>query len=135
MQKPEKSSGPPNSKPTPTPHRPRISAGRPAGSSWSSRPAEAGSFTASFPTPWRPTPCRKGSEPSRGRVRMSQNGQLSRHGLLFVLTALSALALADTALGQRNVVVVRPKEIHDVLVNPGMGITTFQRFNGQEPNP
>ena len=36
---------------------------------------------------------------------------------------------------QRNVVVVRPKEINDVLVNPGMGITTFQRFNGQEPNP
>ena len=36
---------------------------------------------------------------------------------------------------QNNVVVVRPKEIHDVLVNPGMGITTFQRFNGQEPNP
>ncbi|MBS1840717.1 MAG: DUF4832 domain-containing protein [Acidobacteria bacterium] len=42
---------------------------------------------------------------------------------------------AETAQAQRNVVVVRPKEIHDVLVNPGMGITTFQRFNGQEPNP
>src|SRR5438445_7078810 len=36
---------------------------------------------------------------------------------------------------QTNIVVVRPKEIHDVLVNPGMGITTFQRFNGQVPNP
>src|SRR5437667_319374 len=36
---------------------------------------------------------------------------------------------------QANIVVVRPKEIHDVLVNPGMGITTFQRFNGQVPNP
>ncbi len=42
---------------------------------------------------------------------------------------------ATTVEAQRNVVVVRPKEIHDVLVNPGMGITTFQRFNGQEPNP
>ena len=42
---------------------------------------------------------------------------------------------AGSVLAQRNVVVVRPKEIHDVLVNPGMGITTFQRFNGQEPNP
>jgi len=41
----------------------------------------------------------------------------------------------NQALGQTNVVVIRPKAIHDVLVNPGMGITTFQRFNGQEPNP
>jgi len=43
--------------------------------------------------------------------------------------------LGSPAAAQRNVVVVRPKEIKDVLVNPGMGITTFQRFNGQEPNP
>src|ERR1700760_3951838 len=54
---------------------------------------------------------------------------------------LSAIVLMSGFLGasvtqaQRNVVVVRPKEISDVLVNPGMGITTFQRFNGQEPNP
>lgn len=45
------------------------------------------------------------------------------------------LILAAHAEAQRNVVVVRPKEISDVLVNPGMGITTFQRFNGQQPNP
>ena len=32
-------------------------------------------------------------------------------------------------------VVVRPREIHEVLVNPGMGITTFQRFNGDAINP
>ncbi|MEO6829082.1 MAG: DUF4832 domain-containing protein, partial [Acidobacteriaceae bacterium] len=25
--------------------------------------------------------------------------------------------------------------IQDVLINPGMGITTFQRFNGQALNP
>jgi len=30
--------------------------------------------------------------------------------------------------------VVRPVEIEDVLVNPGMGITTFQRFNNQAIN-
>jgi Domain of unknown function (DUF4832)/Beta-galactosidase len=35
----------------------------------------------------------------------------------------------------QNSVIVRPKEIHEVLVNPGMGITTFQRFNGQGLNP
>ena len=31
-------------------------------------------------------------------------------------------------------VVVRPKEINDVLPNPGAGFTTFQRFNGDSPN-
>ena len=45
------------------------------------------------------------------------------------------LLWGGTAAAQHNVVVVRPKEIQDVLVNPGMGITTFQRFNGQELNP
>jgi hypothetical protein len=50
----------------------------------------------------------------------------------WVLIGISAISTAEA---QRNVVVVRPKEIHDVLINPGMGITTFQRFNGQEPNP
>jgi hypothetical protein len=34
-----------------------------------------------------------------------------------------------------NTVIIRPAEIQDVLVNPGMGITTFQRFNGDSPNP
>src|SRR5437667_1635138 len=48
---------------------------------------------------------------------------------------LLTLAMGSQGFAQSNVVVVRPKEIHDVLVNPGMGITTFQRFNGQEPNP
>ncbi len=52
-------------------------------------------------------------------------------GLWVLLTVLPG----TPATAQQNVVVVRPKEIRDVLVNPGMGITTFQRFNGQEPNP
>ena len=30
---------------------------------------------------------------------------------------------------------IRPAEIHDVLVNPGMGIQTFQRYNGDGLNP
>jgi hypothetical protein len=30
---------------------------------------------------------------------------------------------------------VYPREIHGVLVNPGMGIQTFQRYNGQTINP
>ena len=32
-------------------------------------------------------------------------------------------------------VTVYPKEINDVLLNPGIGFTTFQRFNGDELNP
>jgi hypothetical protein len=32
-------------------------------------------------------------------------------------------------------VILRPREIGDVLVNPGMGIQTFQRFNGQALSP
>src|SRR5512134_80483 len=29
---------------------------------------------------------------------------------------------------------VRPKEIDDVLINPGIGFMTFQRFNGDKLN-
>ncbi|MGB7549122.1 MAG: DUF4832 domain-containing protein [Terracidiphilus sp.] len=46
---------------------------------------------------------------------------------------MSAAVLNSYA--QKETVVIRPMEIQDVLVNPGMGITTFQRFNGQELNP
>jgi hypothetical protein len=48
-------------------------------------------------------------------------------GLLFILGTIHSKA-------QTGVVVVRPVEIQDVLQNPGMGITTFQRFNGQSLN-
>jgi len=47
---------------------------------------------------------------------------------------LLTLATGQQGIAQSDIVVVRPKEIHDVLVNPGMGITTFQRFNGQATN-
>jgi hypothetical protein len=56
------------------------------------------------------------------------------HGRFFAL-AVSLAAATVTALAQGESVVVRPVEIRDVLVNPGMGITTFQRFNGQALNP
>src|SRR5918911_5363316 len=49
--------------------------------------------------------------------------------------ALLILALAHSVLGQGDTVVVRPVESDEVLVNPGMGITTLQRFNGQALNP
>src|SRR5262249_14764188 len=75
----------------------------------------------------------------RGTVNVVASGDFhwsSRSRNLLGLIALLLVAGPQHAAAQeRNVVVVRPKEIHDVLVNPGMGITTFQRFNGQELNP
>ncbi len=40
-----------------------------------------------------------------------------------------------TVPAQGSRTVVRPLEIDDVLVNPGMGITTFQRYNRQDIYP
>src|SRR5262249_29575116 len=42
---------------------------------------------------------------------------------------------AGSADAQGNVVVIRPKEIHDVLATRGRGLTTSQRSKGHEPNP
>jgi len=47
---------------------------------------------------------------------------------LWLLAALVPLAHAEH-------VIVRPTEIHGILVNPGMGITTFQRYNGEPLYP
>jgi len=49
--------------------------------------------------------------------------------LLLLFTLISGV------FAQNNTTVVRPKEIKDILVNPGMGITTFQRFNRQAIYP
>jgi hypothetical protein len=57
------------------------------------------------------------------------------HALLALLALTLILGNADLAVAQQDSVIIRPKEIRDVLVNPGMGITTFQRFNGQPLNP
>lgn len=48
--------------------------------------------------------------------------------------ALLMIGVTLQAYGQKDTTIVRPTEIEDVLVNPGMGITTFQRFNGQALN-
>src|ERR1035437_8780383 len=47
--------------------------------------------------------------------------------------AIAALILASAALAQT--VVVHPALIDGILVNPGMGIQTFQRYNGDPLNP
>lgn len=55
------------------------------------------------------------------------------------INAFLALLLtcgANYEIFAQDMVIVRPKEIHDVLNNPGKGFTTFQMFNGDnlEPN-
>ncbi len=44
-----------------------------------------------------------------------------------------AVGLTGTLVAQQTTV-VKPKEIKDVLVNPGIGFTTFQRFDGDTLN-
>jgi hypothetical protein len=45
-----------------------------------------------------------------------------------------AFGLGAGMSAQQATVVVKPVEIHDVLVNPGIGFMTFQRFNGDALN-
>jgi len=49
--------------------------------------------------------------------------------------AVLASVISALAQGQGETVIFRPREIDEVLVNPGMGIQTFQRFNGDAINP
>jgi hypothetical protein len=50
------------------------------------------------------------------------------------LTASLLVVASATLTSAEEVVTVRPKEIDDVLINPGIGFTTFQRFNGDRLN-
>ena len=54
-------------------------------------------------------------------------------------TKLYCLLLCSTLFMQgifaQKKIVVRPVEINDVLINPGMGLTTFQMFNGDNITP
>src|SRR5689334_5152515 len=52
---------------------------------------------------------------------------------VIVILILAALLMAPPMLSAQTTV-VRPTEIDDILVNPGMGIETFQRFQGQPLN-
>ena len=53
---------------------------------------------------------------------------------LWALTLVLQVVTPSAAQIPPGSVVVRPVEIHDVLNNPGIGFTTFQRFNGDELN-
>jgi hypothetical protein len=52
-----------------------------------------------------------------------------------ILVTFFSLVCAVSACAQTGTTVIRPKETDEVLVNPGMGIETFQRFNGDAINP
>ena len=58
------------------------------------------------------------------------HGVLTAVSLLGLILAGALLPSAQAA----DMVTVRPQEIDDVLVNPGIGFTTFQRFNGDRLN-
>jgi len=51
-----------------------------------------------------------------------------------ILIAILLLSCAVKVWAQTETTVLRPKESDAVLVNPGMGIETFQRFNGDAIN-
>ena len=54
---------------------------------------------------------------------------------IFLYLFLGLLGQSILLAQEKNVTVrVLPKEIDDVLINPGMGFMTFQRFNGDELN-
>ncbi len=48
---------------------------------------------------------------------------------------ICVLYFAVSGLAQSPTIVIRPKEFHGLLTNPGMGIQTFQRFRSQNIYP
>jgi hypothetical protein len=52
---------------------------------------------------------------------------------IFFLT-FSAMSLTAFPQNSDNLMIIKPREINDVLINPGIGFMTFQRFNGDDLN-
>ena len=52
----------------------------------------------------------------------------------FILITIFLTALFCAQVLAQETVIVRPKEINDILTNPGIGFMTFQRFNGDTLN-
>lgn len=55
-----------------------------------------------------------------------------KNNMLFILTFI--LLSMTVVIEAQEMVRVLPREIDEVLINPGMGFTTFQRFNGDVLN-
>lgn len=58
---------------------------------------------------------------------------ISRLSSCFLLTTILAI-ICSVGIQAQDTIIVRPKEIDDVLINPGIGFMTFQRFNGDDLN-
>jgi hypothetical protein len=56
------------------------------------------------------------------------------YAILIVLGLSFTISLAAYSQNPDHLTVIKPREINDVLINPGMGFMTFQRFNGDELN-
>ena len=54
------------------------------------------------------------------------------HAMVIVLLLLPCVN--SFSQNPDHLTVIKPKEINDVLINPGMGFMTFQRFNGDDLN-
>jgi len=50
------------------------------------------------------------------------------------MSVLLFLSMELFAQNPDNLTIIKPKEINDVLINPGIGFMTFQRFNGDSLN-
>lgn len=57
---------------------------------------------------------------------------MKTQALLFIIIC-SISCISEQVFAQKTIY-VRPAEIDDVLTNPGIGFTTFQRFNGDDLN-
>jgi Domain of unknown function (DUF4832)/Beta-galactosidase len=55
-------------------------------------------------------------------------------GLTKILLLVPLLCFADQSVSGQTVI-VRPTETQEILANPGVGIQTFQRYNGDSLNP
>src|SRR4051812_5591563 len=62
------------------------------------------------------------------------NHQALRRARRVIVVCIFAGLLAAPHFVSAQTTIVRPTEIDDVLVNPGMGVETFQRFQGQALN-
>jgi hypothetical protein len=66
---------------------------------------------------------------------MKTDLNLIRHYPSLVILLLLLASLPSLSQNPDLLKVVKPKEIHDVLANPGMGFMTFERTEGEKEDP
>lgn len=68
-------------------------------------------------------------------MRSLQSSKRRPIGEIAAALAVAFIASSFVGFAQEVTTVVRPVETHEILINPGMGIQTFQRYNGDSLNP